>query len=53
MKNVVEKMYIAEESVWVVYYGGKVRYAWPKNGLTSGQVADEMQEKWQAELDNS
>ncbi len=52
MKNQVEKMYVAEMSVWVVYCGGKVRYAWPKDGLTSGEVADAMQESWQKEIDN-
>lgn len=52
MKNQVEKMYIAEQSVWVVFCGGQVKYAWAKNGMTSGEIADEMQEKWQAELDN-
>lgn len=53
MNTKVELMYMASESVWAVFYLGKCRYAWPREGMTSREVAEKIQKSWQLEIDNA
>jgi hypothetical protein len=32
--------------VWVVYKGGAVKYAWPRDGKSSREVANEIAANW-------
>lgn len=34
------------QHVWIVFLGGQVKYAWPRNGMTSREVAEQLIKNW-------